>query len=136
LLDQLKRTHAELEAALAAMKQEIQADSPAKSDYATARWKLSQASRNRRALVARICAQLAPRVPEPQAKMLRDHHADDVQMLHRSAAHVGRWTMESIEADWLGYRAASAEIRATMSRRLEAEKQSLYPILERFQHLA
>jgi hypothetical protein len=136
LLDQLRHAHQQLEIALAGMDQAVQAHSAEKSDYAMARWKLSQASRNRRTLVGRICQQLMPLVPPLESETLRNHHSDDLQMLHRSAAHVGRWTMDNIEADWAGYQEASRQIRATMSERLETEKKRLYPILERFQHLA
>lgn len=135
LLSQLEEAHEHLSAALAAMEVATRAPSSEKSDYADARWRLSQASRQRRGLVGRICQQLAPQVAPADAAVLKEHHASDLRMLHASAAHVGKWSMESIEADWAGYCEASRVIRRTMQERLRAEKQLLYPNLRKYPQL-
>jgi len=50
-------------------------------------------------------------------------------MLSATSRHVGSWTIEAITADWDGYRAASAEMRTAMRRRIADEKAILYPLL-------
>jgi len=55
----------------------------------------------------------------------------DRQMMVKSAAHVRRWTAQTIDADWAGYCDASRRIRRQMASGLEAEKLILFPILER-----
>jgi len=131
-LQQLHRAQSELDLAIMVMEAATQAQAPMpdKSSYATARWKLSLASRHRRSLIGRICQRLTPLVSPDDAATLKGLHQRDMEMLHNSAAHVGRWTLEAIEHDWDGYRQASRKIRLSMSARIDEEKHLLYPILQ------
>ncbi|WP_267397148.1 MULTISPECIES: hypothetical protein [unclassified Sphingomonas] len=49
----------------------------------------------------------------------------------KSGAHIGKWTLRAIEADWEGYRRDSAGLRAAMLRQLDFEAQNLDPWLRR-----
>ena len=57
--------------------------------------------------------------------------ADDSQRQRASALHVQQWTTERIAADWAGYRAASAPMRAALRDWIGAERAVLIPLLER-----
>ena len=131
-LQQLHRAQSELDLAIMVMEAATEAPMPDKSNYATARWKLSLASRHRRSLIGRICQRLTPLVSPDDAATLKGLHQRDMEMLHHSAAHVGRWTLEAIERDWDGYRQASRRIRVNMSARIDEEKHLLDPILLKY----
>lgn len=130
--EQLRKIHAELDLALSAMDAASEGASPDRGNYSTSRWKLSVASRNRRSLVGRICQCLGP-LASPEDKIILDRlYQDDMQMLRHSVAHVGEWTLDAIQQNWVGYREASRKVRATMTARIEEEKRLLYPLLRKY----
>lgn len=97
--------------------------------YASARWRLSQASLKRRTLWVRIFEHLVPRAGPRDAADLQSLQTANVEMLRYSAAHVGKWTIDTIEADWPGYCEASRAIRWKMKAGMGAEKRVLHPLL-------
>ncbi len=132
LFDQLQRAHAELDLALSAMVAATQAPSHDRSNYSTARWKLSSASQKRRSLVWRICQRLIPLVAPEDSATLSGLRQRDIEMLHHSAAHVGHWTLDAVERDWAGYCRATHKVRRSMIARIEEEKRLFFPILQKY----
>lgn len=51
-------------------------------------------------------------------------------MLLQSSAHVSKWTIDAVEADWPTYCAASGMMRLRMMARIDAEKRIVYPLLK------
>lgn len=131
LLDQLHAVHEELLENITALETACADPTPSRERYPIARWRLSNASRKRRALLATIYAELGPEVDPRQALVLEHLRADDELQLSKSIAHVRIWGPEDIERDWDGYRQASSRIRLEMRRRVDREKLMLYPIILR-----
>ena len=129
MLSDLQKAHDELVAAMAVMDIVTRADVAERSQYSSARWRLSQASLRRRTLWAAIFQHLRPRVGCRDAADLDWLQTTHLEMLHNSAAHVGKWTVDRIEADWRGYCEASRAIRWKMKAAMGAEKRILYPLL-------
>lgn len=129
LLAELERAHDELLSAIATMDAVTHKPTAARDQYINARWRISRASLNRRTLWGKIFQHLSPRVNPSDAAALRSLQSANHDTLHRSAAHVGKWTVALIEADWPGYCEASDAIRAKLKDRLDADKRILCPIL-------
>jgi hypothetical protein len=104
---------------------------PDHAEITTSRWRVSQASLRRRSLASRVFDVLAQRLDGNDLVRLREVQSADQDLMRRSAAHVGNWTMQSICRDWTGYCHASRDIRMHMKSHILLEKQSLYPMLER-----
>lgn len=129
LLSALDDAHCELLASMTEMGLATSRTEPDPSRYVNLRWKLSRASRARRALVQSIHVELAGCVTPAEAAGLEELQAMDAAMLRATAQHVRTWTVEAINADWRGYCRASKLIRSKMREGIEAEKAILYPLL-------
>src|SRR5687768_664450 len=101
------------------------------SEFAAARWQLSQASLRRRTLSARIADFLAGRIEEGDARCLKMLQSENQVAVARSARHIRDWTAQAIRQDWTGYGIASRQIRLLMKANILLEQQMLCPILER-----
>jgi hypothetical protein len=94
------------------------------------RMKLTAASRRRATLLedglvqARAVGSDDLKILEPVVSVTREARL-------KSGAHIGKWTLRAIEADWDGYRRDSAGLRAAMLRQLDLEAQNLDPWLRR-----
>jgi hypothetical protein len=107
---------------------ETKADGPR---YMRARVALAQASLARRSIWNAIYPNLIESVNAQDAQCLRELWTADIEMLHRSAAHVAKWIPATIERNWSSYCDASLLIRSQMLEQINAEKELLYPLLRR-----
>jgi hypothetical protein len=126
----LRTAHDDVLAGLAVLDAITAAPQPDPAAYPLARWKLSRASRDRRAAFAAIAASLKPRLAPAQARALDQLSADDFAWQARSALHIRRWTPAAVAADWPGYCEASDAIRSAMRDRIRQEQALLYPLLD------
>ena len=101
------------------------------SEFAAARWQLSQASLRRRTLSARVAEFLVGRIDDGDARRLKMLQSENQVAVTRSARHIRDWTTQTIRQDWIGYGMASRQIRMQMTANILLEQQMLYPILER-----
>jgi hypothetical protein len=129
LLAEYEKNHAELLSAMAVMDSVTRATLADRNLFSNARWRLSHASFKRRMLWGRIYRRLAPRAGPYQAAALDRIQATDLELIHQSAAHVGKWTTDAVEADWPGYCEASRAIRWKMNAHIGAERRVVYPLL-------
>ncbi len=94
---------------------------------ASVRWKLSQASRQRRTVLETFAyPDLAKRVSPADAERVKRLREKETVAMAASAQHIARWTMDKIVSDWAGYGRASAAMRASMRKRIAAEKELLF----------
>ena len=131
LLLELRNAHQNLLAAMDAMNCVTREPQPDRARYASARWRISQASLARRTLWGTIFRHLLPSVSSQEAADLEHLQTADHEMLRHSANHIAIWVLARIEADWEGYCEASRAIRWKMKSCLGAEQHILYPMLER-----
>lgn len=129
MLSELQEAHNDVLSLMALLDAVTREPVAERDRYANARWRLSQASLRRRTLVAKIFQHLIPRVGSKDVVTLQSLQSANLEMRHHSAEHVGKWTVHTIEADWLGYCDASRAIRAKMNDCISAEKRILYPLL-------
>jgi hypothetical protein len=105
----------------------------ARADLANMRWRLSRASKQRLGLLERrIYPYLLGLVSGVEAQAIRQLQAGARPLLTQTVNHVGTWTIDRIMSDLVGYRCASAAMRATMRARITAERDILYPLLTRY----
>lgn len=128
---ELEQAHDELAAALAALDDITSAERPDLSRYPHARWRLSSARRQRSTVATKIYAELSRTLAPDDVALIARMRADDSQRQRASALHVQQWTSERIAADWAGYCAASAPMRAALRDWIGAERAVLIPLLER-----
>lgn len=131
LLAALGAAHDELGRALDALDALTGAEPPDPARFAHARWRLSSARRARRAVAAEVHAALLAATAPHEASAVARLRSDDDRRLRESALHVQHWTSERIVADWPGYRAAAAAMRAASREWIAAERALLFPLLER-----
>ena len=128
---ELEQAHDELTESLAALDDITSAERPDLARYAHARWRLSSARRRRSMVATKIYSELAQTLAADEVAVIGRMRADDSQRQRASALHVQQWTSERIAADWAGYCAASAPMRAALRDWIDAERAVLIPLLER-----
>ena len=128
---ELEQSHDELNASLAALDEITASEQPDLTRYPHARWRLSSARRRRSTVSTKIYNELAQKLAPDEAAVIGRMRADDSQRQRASALHVQQWTTERIAADWAGYCAASAPMRAALRDWIGAERAVLIPLLER-----
>ena len=130
LLTRLRAAHQEVLACVELMKDVTRSASPDVRQLTSARLKISQASLARRAVWHSIRGLLQPNVRPVDATVLRELTEADLRLFGESSAHISRWTVEAIQADWIGYQDASRRIRGQMVDAIKLEQSLLYPMLQ------
>jgi hypothetical protein len=100
--------------------------------YGAVRWRLAQASLNRRAVWNSIYARLIGCVRTDDATHLRSLQAADIELLRLSTGHIARWSPAVIAQDWPGYCKASRRLRPLIEAQIHAEKRMICPMLQRY----
>lgn len=124
-MEDLRRHHAQMLAALDELEQLTR--SPCCDDKAVTavRYRLTRASSARRREVVALCERLIEGgASDPALRSLRD--ATNASRA-TSSSHIGTWTLRQVIADWPGYVRASAAMRATLRREVEREITTLTP---------
>jgi len=130
VLTRLKTLHDELRAAIAELAAETAKAEPDLDTLPAVRLKLTRASSRRKALIECSISPLLHDISPEDARRIEDLRRVAAERAVKSSAHIARWTMRAIVADWEGYRRASADMRAFMLRRIKEEATILYPLLE------
>lgn len=129
LLVRLGAAHHEVLASVELMERVTSAHVPDIELLTSARLKTSQANLARRALWHTIRKLLLPKVASTDAAALQRLAEMDFRLFEASSAHISRWTVQAILADWPEYQIASRRIRAQMMEAIKAEQSLLYPML-------
>ncbi|MET3725672.1 hypothetical protein [Sphingomonas trueperi] len=124
-MEDLRRHHAQMLAALDELEQLTQSPSCDDKVVTAVRYRLTRASSARRREVVALCERLiAAGVNDPALQALRD--ATNISR-GTSSSHIGTWTLRRILADWPGYVRASNAMRATLRREVAREVAVLTP---------
>jgi hypothetical protein len=124
-MEDLRRHHAQMLAALDELAQLTQAPSCDDKIVTAVRYRLTRASSARRREVVALCERLiAAGASDPALQALRD--ATNVSR-GTSSSHIGTWTLRQVMADWAGYVRASNAMRATLRREVAREVAVLAP---------
>jgi len=130
MLHQLRHLHAQILALLAELERLTLEPAPPRG-LAALRFRLTSVSRSRtRLLEGRLYAHAAMGASAAQMRALQALRADGKEQLAQSGSHLAKWDMRTIEARWADYCAASRAMRAQMRKRVRAEQELLYPLLE------
>lgn len=129
-LADLRQVHRDLLACILHLETMACQVTPERSALTNARWKLGQASLARRLLATRICDYLDKRCDPGTALHLQELRQADRDMLKLSAAHLGKWSADSIYEDWEGYCHEGRAIRRRAHDHVALEQRLLYPLLE------
>jgi hypothetical protein len=133
LLTELRGAHYQLRIEIAHLDAATCEQHPDAARVATARWRLSQASLQRRRISKMIRDALLPVAAEEVNASLQLLQEADHNLQRKSREHVVAWTSERdrFQRDWLGYCEASRLMRRHMDDYLELEQRILYPLIER-----
>ncbi|WP_010545133.1 hypothetical protein [Sphingomonas elodea] len=124
-MEELRRYHAEMSAALNALERLTQATTCDEKAVMAVRYRLTRASSGRRRHIALLCERLlAAGVNDPALQALRD--ATNASRA-ASSSHIGTWTLRQVVADWPSYVRASALMRASLRREIAREVSVLAP---------
>ena len=133
MASEIRQAHDELLALVSALEELTAVEQPDRDSLAHARWRLSRASGRRfKLLDDKVYPLLLARCSAAEAEpvlRLRDAYGGQREA---TRLHVLRWTIDTIVADWAGYKRASAATRETMRSRIAEEKAVLYPLLDKY----
>ena len=129
LFASLREAHENLIAAMEVMEQVTRQPLADRIQFTAGRWRISHASLARRSAWDACFRHLHPLVHPRTARVLEELNSEDFELMQLSAAHVARWSVDSIEHEWPTYCEASRTIRGRMAVRIAAEKRLLYPLL-------
>lgn len=129
MLAELKATNEELLAALDALDTLTARAEPDLAGLAGARLKMSKASGQRRRIVDAACNLLLETASPDEARKLRGLREINAAQLEASTTHIGAWGLPQLTADWPGYCRASAPMRQSLRDLVEADRETLYPLL-------
>jgi len=131
VLLELKALHDELRAAIAELQAQTAKSVPDQAGLPLARLKVVRASGRRKAMIDCTITPSLHNVSGEDAGRMRDLRHASCDLAVETSQHIARWTMNSILADWEGYRGATANMARIMLRRIDDESAILYPLLER-----
>ena len=129
LLASLREAHDTLLAAMEVMDQVTRQPVPDRIQFTAGRWRISHASLARRSVWNACFRHLLSVVHPRTAQALDELNREDIELMQLSAAHIARWSADSVERKWPTYCDASRAIRGRMHARITAEKRLLYPLL-------
>ena len=136
LLNELRSAHRRLIAEMAAMDRLTSDDAADTSSCASARWRLGQASLQRRLITARTCDYFIHRLDTTRCDQLKRLILADQALLRESSAHLGRWSTSALQEDWAGFRRDSHDLHRKKHGQIAAEQKLLYPMLQDAARLA
>jgi hypothetical protein len=120
-LDALNRAQAELLGALARKRDATKEPKPNPISICRARWNVSRACRNHRAIVASIVTELMTGAGSADLALIISLQRAGIQQTQRSTRHIQEWTPERVMTDWRGFCDASAQIQVDIEQRIHAE---------------
>jgi hypothetical protein len=132
LLERLRAAHLEVLNCIAEMEQVTREPGPDVPNCTAARFRISRASLERRALWQKARRHLQGQVTAADSEDVRLLATIDLELGTCSADHVRCWTVPAIRDNWAGYQATSHRMRQRMADCIEAEKRILYPLLGRY----
>ncbi len=131
LLARLKSVHEELLAALSGLEALLGAEPPDPNALASVRQHLRQYSAARTVLLQdEVYPHILKDAAPAEAAAIDGLRAEAARFRPISDMHVAMWTSDRIMRTWPKYCSASASMRTSMRRRVEAERSALYPMLE------
>ena len=131
----LRTAHDILLKAMAEMAIATQTPLPDRQAYTAARWRLSKASRDRRAVWEKVYQYLLARVGPAEVVTLSRLAAANAELRRASTGHIGRWSGPVVDGDWVGYCEASQTIRWRMMSIVRQERSVVLPMLERIKRV-
>jgi hypothetical protein len=126
---ELRATNEDLLAALDVLEKLTGQPVPNEASLATARLRLSRASGKRRRVVDAACNLLLETASPEEARKLRGLREINAAQLEASTTHIGTWGLPQVTADWPGYCRASASMRQSLRDLVQADRETLYPLL-------
>lgn len=123
-MQQLAALHQELRSLITQLAAETAKAQPDIAAISSIRMRLSQASRARATRLESISAAIRDSTTGRYPDLARVI-ADGRQARLHSGAHIGKWTLKALEADWKGYCADSTNMRAAMLKQIDEEARAL-----------
>ena len=137
MLRELLALHDATYLALRDMEELCKARAPDRSSLASARWKLTSGTVKRLRLIElEIYPAILPTASLVERTQLEHLAAERQERRQASADHVARWSLERAVTEWEGYKKASVTIRSGALARLNRERETLVPMLDRLEQVS
>jgi hypothetical protein len=131
MLARLKTVHEDLLAALSGLEALLGAVAPDQETLAEVRQHLRNCSAVRTRLLEDEVYPLVLKDASPaETAAIEALRVDAARFRPISDTHVAMWTSDRIMRTWPKYCSASSSMRASMRRRVQAEQEALYPMLQ------
>lgn len=128
-LHELNRVHEELLAALACKREATREALPDPIAICRARWNVSRASRNHRAVVASIFTDLLTGAETEHLAVINSLQSSGIKHTQRYTRHIQEWAPHRVMTSWPDFCVGSSEIQADIESRIETESRLISRLL-------
>jgi hypothetical protein len=131
LLAELKSAHRRMETAFTELGKEAAEDNPDAGRFSAKRMRVGQALLAKRQIVSKVASYLISVVSAEEAAAVRELRTRAHLHSQLASETIRSWSPAQIERDWSGYCAAASELTAKILSLIAAEKELLYPLMEK-----
>lgn len=130
LMLELQTAYDELRRCIAELTDVLDLPEPNRARLTSVRLKIATLRLARGPLVGKIAACLDGKTNSSEAELLRRLRTEHDEMLRNAAAHTSKWSLEAIDLDWAGYRAATRQLLRCWMEKMNWEQEVIYPLLK------
>lgn len=131
LRSELDAAHQDLMSYIEQLEEVLAQPEPDRARLTTVRLQLAKLRLVHGPLITRV-SMFAEAVARPdEANRLKELRSSNVRLLQLATAHIGKWPIEAVEADWLGYRQATRELLRRWTNKIQLDRQLLDTLLKR-----
>lgn len=129
LVAALDAAYRDLAAYTEELQQVLAEPKPNRARLTSVRLKMAQLRLVHGAVIARIATLLTARATTAQAHQLQELRSSHENVLRTVSAHIGKWTFDTIEANWSDYRQETGDLLRRGMLKMQMDRQILYPLL-------
>lgn len=74
-------------------------------------------------LITKISALATARATAHEAEEFKELRCSNDALLRLATAHIGKWNLEAVEADWSGYRESTRELLQRWTKKIHSDRQ-------------
>jgi len=131
LMVELQSAYDELRRCIAELTEVLDLPEPNRARLTSVRLKIATLRLARGPLVGKIAACLDGKTNSTEAELLRRLRTEHDEMLRKAATHTSQWSLDAVDRDWAGYRAATRKLLRCWREKMNWEQEVIYPLLKR-----
>jgi len=131
LMLELQTAYDDLRRCIAELTDVLDLPEPNRARLTSVRLKIATLRLARGPLVGKIAACLDRKTDSSETELLRRLRTEHDELLRKAAAHTSKWSLEAVDLDWPGYRAATRQLLRCWIEKMNWEQEVIYPLLKR-----